>query len=938
MLSNLFVLLLASNVCAAAPATLDPLHLKQIELLRQIRPDDWQSFVDENGFLTPEGLRLLEKRPPLAGNGLRAKFSSPEVKFGDFTRTGQILDGIFDGTAARGGQTQAADGLVLDARVRHGSIQSFSLTDPNKGLSFEIGRLGTEQRSNITLPSPYANLTKSWEGKPNSWVDYRGIIQAAYVDLTARIYNDEPVLAPQQMSQFSSLAYDDSYRNRGILIASVLEQVGRAYPLTGPIDIGWSVTSLVKLMHQVPNIAFDESVGLRLRLPGSGVFAGLFAGAIENVSMSSNRVYQERFLDGQINKGIHTEVAPHWTAALWGPRTSVSAAQTYNKDTTVSIVEAALSSTMMGVPLALRVRQKNELGTGIEFDRRQFRLQLDAQLFESVQAFWAYELDRFRYGNAAVNSKSIIAGISVSLDDSARRTFDSYFGGDYKTETSSLRPFLPEATRVVTAAIADGLAASDRAIQLAKLIESNTTPERIDTALKDLSQSFSNLGPEVTAALMQQIGPAAQSWLTRLHDSSARPELLEQLRFDPAGANAILSQLADQQSWNAVVIAAGRQALLAGLIKSRTGSIPGTDRRFVIDSDAPAIVAAAGAINSRLSPLAPIKEGELEPSVLRKVGDKLGMPAGAVSAAAIAGRLTDAGQQAALEAFDRRVSPQIDKLVAAVGDERARIVANIFSSLPPMGTAALRAKYGPNLEGLLPSAPSADQLNAAAKQRVSTELARALGPEFSGALAREVAGATTWASDILRRDLNLATVHLMLAAEQFNRLTVDRGRKAGDLGVEMIMASFQKLDERNRSELSGRLTGLKTAAIEKYFDDERQYAARLTQLGKTQLPEMMRNPAWPEGLTVKVAESDWAPILSSYGDRAFFDMIARCAAERRASGKTEPLTVTVEYAANPGTGGASVWKDGARMGFVLNSLRDPRDADFRLRGLPAYLK
>lgn len=990
-------------------------RLRRLELIARLRPKDWQSFVDAKGFLTPDGTRLVDAyEAGLRARGLAVpvgvdiqRADGKPMTAEDFTRARAVLDGVFDGTAALDpSQARAGDQLVFDARVRNETVRSVTVTNPRTKLSLEVGQLGVDGRTNLIAPSPYINLTKAWESEPGSWVDYRVRAQVAYVDMKARFFNDGPdprvgrmvdlagsLGAPQgELDRIrSSLTYDDAYRAQGLVIASVLAQMGRAYHLGGPVDVAWSVTSLTKMMHLAPNQAVDESIGFRIRLPGDELFLGVFGGAMQNISPVGNRVYQEFLTTGRPKAGLNLETAPHWTTALWGrvpgmddAKFSLSVGQRYNQDTTTTSGEAALMTSFRRVPVAVRARYERERGDGIEFDRQKARLQLDAQLSDRTQAYLAYERDRIKYGNAELDSNAVLLGVTISLDakrgrGDSRLTVDHLFGGEYETKGQPLRPFLPAATRVVTGAIADGVEAADRATDLARLVDAGAAAAQIDAGLNALSMSLSRLGPEAATALIDRMGalpltddqrrllsdallrvvpagsaadarlrqaildamgPGMDAVLARVRDGASRAELLDRLHADAGHAVELLRLIGDQESWNAIAVAAGRHALLEALSKDQVLQIPVLDKSITIQTNAAVVMAAMGAFNSRLSPLAPVRAGEVEPWLLRRAGDTLGLPAGAVTSEMVAGRLIEMGQQRLVSELDHRLAPAIDRLVASGSYDRGQITGAVFASLPPTAADALRARFGTNLEGLLPPAgATAEQMRAFLTQRLGAEISTALQGEFAGAAARAVAEMTSWAADLLRRELNLATIQLMLAAEELDRLTVDHGRKAGDLGVEMIARSFEQLDARKREKLSRGVTSAKRAAFDDFAAGERVLAARLTSMGRERLSAMTLDPSWPAGFRIAVADEQWAPLLSAYGDGAFFDLVSRCAAKRRASGKTAPFTLTFELDERSSLGGTSIWHEkNGDMKIALAPPKASRDAEFRLRGLEDYLK
>lgn len=143
----------------------------------------------------------------------------------------------------------------------------------------------------------------------------------------------------------------------------------------------------------------------------------------------------------------------------------------------------------------------------------------------------------------------------------------------------------------------------------------------------------------------------------------------------------------------------------------------------------------------------------------------------------------------------------------------------------------------------------------------------------------------SWAGEIVRREINLATIHMMLAAE-----------------------------------------------------DEARLSARLAEHGRRRLEALTLDPSWPQGLAVTVPDEDMAPLLAAYGDANFFALLERLAERRRASGATAPVTVAFEFEPRPQFGGTAIWRiKGGGTRAVLPPARDPADAAFRLSNLEKSL-
>lgn len=989
-------------------------RVRRLELLQSLRPQQWRGLVTTKGFLTTEGLAVIaEHEAALRARGLRVPAGIVvERKDGkplgaeDLVAVRQVLDRTFDGVSSLDPKAASAGTeLVIDARVRNETVHSMTITDPNKGLVLEVGQLGIDGRTPILAPSPYVNLTKSWNSKAESWVDYRVKAQIGYVDMKARFFSTGPDPRVQRMLDLANsmgaggteldkirghLTYDDAYRAQGLVIASLLAQVGRAYKIAGPVDIAWSVTSLTKIFHLAPNQAFDESLGLRIKLPGQDLVMAVMGGVTQNISPVGNHLYQELMAANTVKPGFNIENAPHWTVALWGrvpgldnARFSISGGQRYNKDTTVTQGEAALLTSFRRVPIAVRAQISRERGDEIGFDREKARLQVEAQIANGVTGYIGAERDRFQFGNAEVKSNSIVAGVVIDLDrnrNGSRITVDHVFGPEYKDGSSPLRPYLPDATRAMTRTLADGLDAASAAADVARMIDSGAAQAQIDSGLNALSLALVRLAPEARSALLdrlaaldlsedqrriltdaftrvapsgnpnyadirgalaQALGPSVDQWLARLRDEAgARAELLDLIRAKARDAAELMRLLADDESWRAVAVSAGRAALLQGLVKDQVIDIPVLDKQITLKTNAPVILAAVGAINSRLSPLAPVKIEQAEPWLLRMAGDQLGLPAGPVTSEMIASQLITMGQARIQQEIDGRLTPAVNQLIASGVYDRTQIANQVFGALPSAAADALRARYGASLEGLLPpEGATADQIRQFVSQRLGAEIGAYLRAELQDQAAAAMAQMISWAAELLTREINLATIHWILAAEELDRLTVDRGRKAGDLGVEMIMRSFEKLDERKRDRAARSLHRAKAEAIDDFVADEKLLAGRLTELGKKTLEAKILDPNWPQGFAVVVPEEAWAPLISNYGDSAFFDFVDKLAERRRATGKTGPLVVTIEYDPHPHSLGTVITnkKDGNR-GFKLGRAKDRREAEFRLQNLDSYLK
>lgn len=975
----------------------EEIRLARVELIRRIRPSDWSSYVDPKGFVTPEGLRLIEayeagiktKGLPVPVNLTLERLDGLPLTEQDLAKSRILMDKLFDGAATlEPGRAPAGTKIVMDARVSNETVHSVTMTLPEKGLVLEVGQLGTSGRSPLLRPSPYANLTKHSEGE-GKLADYRVRAQIGYVDMKARYFSTGPDPRVQRMLDLGQelgldpaavrewknhLIYDDSYQAQGLVVASLMAQLGRAYNLFGPVDIAWAATSLTKIYHLAPNQAFDESAGLRVKLPGEDLFFGLFGGVTQNLSPVSGRLYQEFMTGGQAKADFHWENSPHATASLWGKmpgvddmRFSASAGRRYNEHTTVTQGELALLSNLRRMPVAVRVSHKQEDGKEIGFERQTSRIQLEGEVAENVTAFMAYEKDAVKYGNADVKSEGVWAGARWDFGaGKARLTVDHLFGQGYGKD-SPLAPYMPDAARAVTELLAAGVEAAAEAEELFLGMLQGATQAELDALINKLSYGLSKLsGSDVANLLgaMENLSDSQKAWLSdfltrTFPEGSLREEEIRRILQDNFGAIPELDRLellgdmkgkiadaveltrllANPEVWEAAAIAAGRTALIKGLAEDLEIDIPVIDKTITLKTRAPALIAAMGALNSRLSPLAPVKPEEASAWLTAEAASELGLDRGS-STDDIADALLDRASERFVTAVTAKIDEAVDGFFAEGGVyDPNKAAAAILSQVPPLSAAALRELYGPNLESLLPPAGTApDEVKKYLHGRLTGDVLAALRAKLGPAAAQAAGELAAWAGEIVSREINLTTIHLMLAAEELERMTVDRGRKASDLGVDMLRNSFTRLDARKRRELADRLTGARRKAQGEQAAADDKLMRKLETVGRARLQAIQFDPAWPQGLSVEVPEGQLAPILASYGDSAFFDALQAMARKRTALGKTAPLVLDFKYDPEAAFGlSTTVEKDG-RQGFTLGPAKSSQEAAARMSWLPDFLK
>jgi hypothetical protein len=724
-----------------------------------------------------------------------------------------------------------------------------------------------------------------------------------------------------------------------------------------------------------PNQAFDESLGLRVKLPGEDLFFGLFGGVTQNLSPASSTIYQEMVNGGHAKEDLYWESAPHWTASLWGKapgmndmRFSLSGGQRYNDHTTVTQGELAILSNFHRVPVAARLQHKSEKGEGIAFDRETTRLQIDAELSDRVTGFLAYEKDAIQYGNAGVRSDGVWLGARWDFGaGKGRLTVDHVFNQGYGKD-SPLRPYMPDAAAAITRLLATGVEAAQEADDLLQGMAQGATQAEIDALINRLSHALSSLDGPGAAALvgsMDGLTDLQRLWLTdfltrtfpagslreeeirRVLEAAfgadlpevERMQLLGDLKGNLSDALELSRKLADPEVWEAAAIAAGRTALVQALAKDLEVDIPLIDKTITMKTHAPVLIAAMGALNTRLSPLHPMTSEDASAWLISEAGHYMGL-GGNATTDEIAAALLSQGVETLVAGVTRQIDEAIELQLSQGAYDPAVAAQLILGQLSPLSAAAMRELYGPNLEGLLPPpGTAADAVKAYMHERLTGDVAAALRTRMGPAAEQAVAEMAAWAGEVISREINLTTIHLMLASEELERMMVDKGKKASDLGVDMLQNSFTRLDARDRRKLAASLTGARQTLQSRQAKEDQRLGEKLTELGRARLEAMQLDPSWPKGLEIVIEDQHWAPLLASYGDTSFLEMLQALADKRRASKKTEPLIITFSYDAKRTMGGfVATRREGGNLDFALGPVKNPREAQMRLGWLPDYLK
>ena len=814
------------SASAAPPALAAPmpeLLARRLELLRRLKPDDWRAYVDERGFLTPEGAWLVDDDLARSTGKPPTNEALPRVR--------RVIDHLF-----------AGGDLVVDARVRNEAAYDMTVASPKTGLSFSAGQLYVDGRHSLAAASPYANLTWGTDSRPDGGVDYRVKASLGRVDLRSRYFSDDSppgvdsVLqlgrqlgVPQdQLDPISRSVTDgDPYQTHGIFVSSLLAELGRAYRLVGPIDASWTVGGLVKTMWAAPNAAFDETLGLRARLR-NGLSAGLFGGVAQNVSPVGNRILQEA-LDGAVKTGFFIENDPHVSTSFWGKVPgasdldfSASTTHRWTAQTQVNEGESTLTTKFKNRPLSLKGAYSRESGPNIGFDREKVRPEIAYDFADGAQGYLAYQRDRIRYGNAKVDSDSFLAGVKIAFGPHQTLAADQSLGGRYSDRSPRDPRFQEQLAQIRSDLLSevDALGQVNQAYQNLRS-DSNDAAQR-ENRLNQLSLALSRLSPIQAGALVDQLDltpeqktELANVWLKTVSPSSPYyARLSDLLAADQKDAQnralakvddwsnyfsahegeirRVLDLLTDGRILEAAVIATAR----AELIAAGNVEVPILGDSFTLKIDAPAVLATAGILQSRLSPPTPLQPGQADVWLMRAAGKQLGL-SGTPTSQQVAAALLDRADQQIKQQLAQNMEPLMNRL-GDPGSSQA-LASQVLASVPPDVAGLLTRSYGPDLTGLIPPDLSGQPLKDFLNNQLPERIAAFLEKRYGARLAADIARAVSWAGDLYSREVNETLIQLLLASEELDRLSVDHGEKINVLDRRMTLRSFEELDARDGS-------------------------------------------------------------------------------------------------------------------------------------------
>ena len=674
----------------------------------------------------------------------------------------------------------------LSTRARGQTTPSLSVGYTPAGVGVEVGQLGQASGSPLLEASPYASLWKTFESRPGSWVDYRLKLQQSVVALRARLFpsgDDDPILTRKAgdaagfldlvtgrdaspLNVQKNSAYDNALQTSALYFSSLLAQVGRAYPLFGPVDVAWSATAAAAAMKMpvdipghgsfLPKAGSDETVAARVHLPKQAAIS-VMGGVSQSASPLASEALTGIFTPQQ-RMELSFKSAPHAGARFEAPLPLASKIAVYGQTqwaplTVDRIVGADLSADVRGRAVDFAVQYSGEKGDRIPFNHEQWRFEADAELSKIFSVTMGVKRERFQFGGENIDVHSAMVGLQGAINPGGgftakarveRRAYSGYtltapelgeFPADVKKEAEAIKgilEFYDGAYALLEAAEKDPSQAGTVLTDLNRRAIDDLTPEVRDLMAAQINKDAS-LNPIQKAVYLDILGvtPGPSPALNGYQVLALSGQLKGM--FDPARVQFIrdhrdelrqgLDLLTDRRVMDRLAAATARHFTLERL--QNIGAAFHLPAGQKLSLPIPVIFGIFQVYQGGLAPLSPItpeQSSELvDPWVMKQLGLKLNIPV-------------------------ENITPET-------------VTESLLASLGPLEKQRLMDAYGERLPGVLSQAV-ADY------------------------------------SDTLTRELNAMTAQVLIAAEELNRLNADQGKKSGIWGDEGVSRSFRQLDGR----------------------------------------------------------------------------------------------------------------------------------------------
>ncbi len=442
-------------------------------------------------------------------------------------------------------------------------------SNSEKGYELELGALDPFNSDPLLGTSQYFGIRK-YGGKSGRWFDWSYDSKLFLLDLEARY-------GPGSKSESETMT-----------IGSAMGQVGRAYHLFGPIDVGWSVMGIMRASDMFPNLSLDETVGVRFKLNENhamGYFTGLTQSAVEGGRTWTETLKEER-------------TAVHDAIAFWGDMRNdlgyrVELGRQQNATTNVESLSSSLLIPSRYDDIAIRARIEEETGDSIEFHRKRTSLGSEFRVSRNWDMGVDLGVDEIDFGGVESKSKSLM----LSFRYNPKKSKSNLRFRTTHTARSDSDPSpgeLPIARKVY-----DAVLKLDNV-----LVRIQNELNRVDPAeaAQELSDAIAELPPLAQEALEEELGGISAERIAQLvqqaqnETNEAREELARIAGI--VGDKAVIERLA---------VRAARKELYATVARQEIDILGKT-----VPLSPPQLIALAHAYNLSNDPLPPVTSRDID--------------------------------------------------------------------------------------------------------------------------------------------------------------------------------------------------------------------------------------------------------------------------------------------------------------------------------------
>ncbi|MBI4248147.1 MAG: hypothetical protein HY611_01490, partial [Elusimicrobia bacterium] len=655
-----------------------------------------------------------------------------------------------------------------------------------------------------------------------------------------------------------------------------------------------------------------------------------------------------------------------------------SLAHQWNRDTTEDTGRAGFMTLYGGRPFSMSAFYSQAKGPAIEYRRDRVGAEVRYQARHNMEAAVAVTHDQIDYGNAEVRNYAVRGMLNFrwDLNNSGRsgmrasvlaaKDGKDVLGDrnmDLTDRVRDLSDTLQNAAVVTAVAMSDllGVLAQSGGINQDQVIQnvgaivevlSGVDQQILEQTAQTLSENGLNEAQKQT--LIDLAGDVVSGEATtedvnqgllKIIDQSTdpdSPEVLPPLGAEPgsqdseninsdenvakiqemhAKINMVLDILAKHN--NALERAAlsyGRQQALAAM-RDVDIPIPGLGIHLRLT---PATLLAAGHVLAKPpSPTAPLtlrnQKEVMEPWILSQAMGPLGIE-GEPSYDQVVGKLYGMIEDRLREQLKTHVAGALAEFIQTQSPETgAAVIDSLVQSLSPELQAEVRQDVADPVKAVLLD----PELSAAMKSGkiidiVIEKAITALKETDNGAFQRNLEQLVAALADMMRHEINRALIHLILASEALDEVTVNRGLPPADLSRQMLMNSFNKLDERHRGRVNDKLKALARKMDAESLENSRRLEAGLVAAARERIESLQRQESWPQNFSIQVAESSWPGLIAVYGEEGTAGLFRNLRDEFRKQPKLARLAVVLEF--DPKSAGTSIVPR-PRQGELLIVLR-----------------